>query len=572
LVEVASGRPPAGTLPRIGKQLWPATSTPKLVAIARVITWTLMVFTVTMAVLSKWSASYVWDDSFMFVRYADNIISCHQLSWNPCGIHTYGLTSLLFLVVVVPIRLLFPKDPALCALLSSVISGFAFLFLLIVLLERNVRASPLRKQIVALMVSVSVYIAVGPLTTHFVSGMDTTFVMAYLTAYILFISGKSQSLSRTSVFISGILGGLSFLARPDLLLYATVVPLSMVFLEQQSDRRKEAAAILGLSVAISAGLVFTANWYFGSPVPLGFFVKGLRSYGDNIYQVYNSTSFHALISYILYYGIFFGALVLNIWTIRSSLVKHTWSLEIGLLIATLSFLIYYTFFVLQIMYYASRFYYPTLPAVIYLGATSLTQMASRGNCPGLIRTGIERNGRVLLGSLLIVMVGFLGLASETFSQRLFRIRPTALVNGNFSLVDEYRLEWRAYWFKLEDFSALPNDLVIASTEVGRLGAMNPQKKIVDLTGLNEPYIAKLGFQAERFFRKYQPDLIYLPHPDYAETIREITNCEYFKEFYVWFPAAHLETRLGVAIRKDSRYYGQMLKIMGGAVSVPQLSS
>jgi len=529
-----------------------------------------MLSAVAMAVLSKSSASYVWDDSFMFVRYADNIIKCHQIAWNPCGSETYGLSSLLFLVVVVPIRLLFPEEPALCAFLSSVIGGFAFLFLLIALIERNVRAGPIEKQIIALIVAVSVYVAVGPLTTHFVSGMDTTFVMAYLTAYILLMSGKSQPLSRTSGLISGVLGGLCFLARPDLLLYAMVVPLSMVYLEQQNDSRKEAIAILGFTVVISAGVVFMANWYFGSPVPLAFYVKGLRFYGDNIYQVYNLKSFHALLSYLLYYGIFGGAIALNIWTNRSSFVEHLRSFEIGLLVATLAFLIYYTFFVLQIMYYASRFYYPTLPAIIYLGATSLTQMVGqRTCCPGLIRSGIGRNWPLLVGSSLIVILGFLGLISETFSDRLFRIRPSALMNGNFSLVDEYRLEWRDYWFKLEDFSALPNDLEIAATEVGMLGAMNPQKKIIDLSGLNEQSIAKLDFQADHFFREYQPDLIYMPHPDYAEMILEMTTCEYFKESYVWCPAEQLRTKLGVAIRKESRYYRQMLEIMAGAVSVRQ---
>src|SRR5208283_3139015 len=138
---------PTGTLTRISNQSLTLVRIPT--TFGRALTWSLMLSAVAMAVLSKSSASYVWDDSFMFVRYADNIIKCHQIAWNPCGSETYGLSSLLFLVVVVPIRLLFPEEPALCAFLSSVIGGFAFLFLLIALIERNVRAGPIEKQIIA---------------------------------------------------------------------------------------------------------------------------------------------------------------------------------------------------------------------------------------------------------------------------------------------------------------------------------------------------------------------------------------------------------------------------------------
>ena len=48
------------------------------------------------------------DDSYMFVRYADNILAYGNASWNPGGEATYGLTSSLFLVVVLPILPVMP--------------------------------------------------------------------------------------------------------------------------------------------------------------------------------------------------------------------------------------------------------------------------------------------------------------------------------------------------------------------------------------------------------------------------------------------------------------------------------
>src|SRR5215831_18276787 len=41
--------------------------------------------------------TYVWDDSYMFVRYADNLPRFHAIAWNPGGAPTYGLTAPLFL-------------------------------------------------------------------------------------------------------------------------------------------------------------------------------------------------------------------------------------------------------------------------------------------------------------------------------------------------------------------------------------------------------------------------------------------------------------------------------------------
>ena len=87
-----------------------------------------------LGILSQFSASNIWDDAYMFVRYADNILAHKRLSWNPGGEATYGLTSILFLVVVLPLRLLIPNNPAVVAVLSSLVSGLLFLCLLVILL------------------------------------------------------------------------------------------------------------------------------------------------------------------------------------------------------------------------------------------------------------------------------------------------------------------------------------------------------------------------------------------------------------------------------------------------------
>ena len=61
---------------------------------------------VALNVLWHFSAFYAWDDAYMFTRYADNLLATGKATWNPGGEPTYGLTSVLYLAVVVPFHLL----------------------------------------------------------------------------------------------------------------------------------------------------------------------------------------------------------------------------------------------------------------------------------------------------------------------------------------------------------------------------------------------------------------------------------------------------------------------------------
>ena len=51
----------------------------------------------------------IFDDSWMFYRYALHVREGLGVAWNPDGIPTYGLTSLLWLFVVLPFTFL-PLD------------------------------------------------------------------------------------------------------------------------------------------------------------------------------------------------------------------------------------------------------------------------------------------------------------------------------------------------------------------------------------------------------------------------------------------------------------------------------
>ena len=74
---------------------------------------------ITSRLVSKFSISNVWDDAYIFVRYSENVLTYWTVAWNPGDIPTFGLTSNLFLGVVLSLRLLINQS-GLVALLASV--------------------------------------------------------------------------------------------------------------------------------------------------------------------------------------------------------------------------------------------------------------------------------------------------------------------------------------------------------------------------------------------------------------------------------------------------------------------
>lgn len=510
-----------------------------------------------LAVLSQISASHVWDDAYMFVRYADNVLTYKNMAWNPGGEPTYGLTSILYLAVVLPLRLVVPDNPALAAVLSSLVSGCLFSGLLVILLERYTAATPKVRRILVVFILFALAASSENLAAHFVGGMDTTFALAFVTTYILLSKWHESSLSTTSMVLVGIWGGLAFYARPDLTLYSFIVPASMAVWGPERRAKQRGLASLGITVGVTGALVWLAYRHLNSPLPLPFYSKGLGLYGESTAAQYRFVPARELFFYLLSYWYLFLLIGANLLINFKEWRRRTSAVDKGLLIATGLFIFYYLFFVLQIMYYHQRFYYPTLPAIAFLASQSAARMLERGSRS--IQQEFQRSSSLLwplaaLFLLVSLLAAFLSIP-RNFSE------PSKTDLAHFTVLDSYKSKWRDYWFRLDEFSELPNDLVIAATEVGHLAAMNPEKVIVDLSGLNETDFAHQRFSADLLFRKYQPDLIYMPHPNYNQMIDQIADNQYFSNHYDYFSAQELNVAMGLALRRDSKYYPAMLEIV-----------
>ena len=289
-----------------------------------------------------------------------------------------------------------------------------------------------------------------------------------------------------------------------MLLYSFLVPTAIALFGADTRARKNGRLILLLTAAVTAAQIFLAWRYFNSPLPLSFYAKGTRLYGDFLIAQYRFLPAVEFLSYLASYWYLWALIGADLLLNSRRWMSRGATVDKGLLAATCLYVLYYLFFVVQIMPYHQRFYYPTLPALLFLAVQSAARLIER--IPPTIRRELSppsRSGRFLA---TLFLLGFLFPAALTVCRDL----SGQFYRGNFlnfDVVKDYRNRGSSYWFRLDQFSRLPDDLVMATTEVGLPAALNPGKTIVDLAGLNETAFAHRGFSPFHLFEKYRPDAL-----------------------------------------------------------------
>ncbi|MEM7533905.1 MAG: hypothetical protein AAF639_17095 [Chloroflexota bacterium] len=503
----------------------------------------------------------LWDDAYMFARYAHNVLHYGTVSWNPEGDPTFGLTSLLYLFVAVLPLYAFTENPATTMVLASYLSGCLFLILMACMTLQHFQAGPICKRLAAIAMLLLVTIPYYTVKTHFLTGMDTMFAMAYLTLYIIVLKWHEKTVSPTSTILAGVVGGLMYLVRPDLMLYALAVPGTLLLFSTDLRSRISAIWIGLILLSMMLVMMWFANLYFNSPVPLPFYAKGLRLYGDAFYTHYEYKAFWRFKDFIFNYRLLFALIMISVCTGLRRWWRTISPVERGLLMATIVFFVYHLFFVTPVMGMAQRFYYPALPAIIFLTIFSISYIISIGSS---IMQKLESfflyvPRQIAVIFLLIVLLPF-----------VYQIKEIRLYPFNWNLQKHYTsTPWMtSYWFGLDNFVLYENDLIIATTEVGLPSVMHLDKTIIDLTGLNNTDIAHHGFSAETFFAQHHPDFIYLPHPDYVEMNDQILSNEFFLTQYTYFSAEILNADMGIALRQDSPYYPDLLAMVESKANMP----
>jgi hypothetical protein len=505
----------------------------------------------------RFSSVAVWDDAYFFSRYADNYRHAGYYSWNAGEAPSYGLTSVAYGTWVWVLRNL-GGEASLSLWVSSLTWGLAALTALWMLIRAQAPALARHRKATYALFWVMVGLNGLHLAVHFSSGMDTTFAMAWLSAYLYLFKRFEGNFSPGKSLAVGLLGGVAWFIRPDLLLFPFLLPLALAFFGLKPLQRRMAGYILLFTSFMVLVLMASGVQYLGGLFPLSFYVKSLNSYGEGIARAYNLEALRQLGLFVVcnlpFWVLLPTALLMGRRVHHPAFSRNDKALMAGILI----FLGYHAFFVTPIMGYHQRFLYPVWPAMVYLACKSLgivLKAAPSGGWPLM-------NRRLAKPALVILLTGW--MAASTWYNRPDNLRTTV---GHLDVQTAYDALGRNNWPYLPEMLSLGDSLRIASTELGILGAMASHNIIYDLSGLHDDQTARNGLDTDRLLRLQQPDLIYMPHPDYQEMIAAIRSDSVFTQKYVEYTADSLETWLGIAICRDSKYFLQMEHIIHPPQSV-----
>ncbi|MDX1992921.1 MAG: hypothetical protein SF029_11045 [bacterium] len=506
--------------------------------------------------------SLIWDDSVMFYRYVHNMREHGVIAWNAEQGAVYGSTELLYLFLVWALSWFTGANaPHLTLTLAGTLSGMAFFGLVILAGWRLTRGSITVKLGVVFVLLVGLMAHYPSLGQHFLTGMGTTFVMGWLLGYLLLAHWFSQSPTRSNLIITALVGGFTYYARPDLALFGALVPLALLIFSRGANRRWALWLVVATG-AVGAACVGVAWLYFGSPVPLSFFVKSTTDlYGAS--DIYSYRDWIAAEQFPIYArnSLFLLAIsALGLLRPRACF-RRVGAVGIGAALAAIVFIIYYNVIVLQIMYMFQRFYYPTLPVLVYLALCSLQTLLEGDWMPGLARR-YARRGIDLPQALAWTTAGALLLIALPWQPFIQDMNAAAQPRQLFYQPPPHEYNWRYSfnWFALHHYAEIDH-LVVASTEVGAPSIANYTWYIHDLSGLNDEREAFNGFSVDYFLNEVQPDLIYMPfYPDYREMIDQLRAHPGFSEGYDYLDRTATNANLSFAIRRSSSHYTQLRAI------------
>jgi hypothetical protein len=536
----------------------------------------LVVTALGMNLAIRFAATSIWDDAYFFSRYADNYRASGDYSWNPGEPPSYGLTSVAYGAWIWLVRLPGGEAP-LSLWVGSMFWGMVALAGLWMLVRLQAPADKGQRHALYALFIGTVGMNVVNLAVHFSSGMDTSLAMAWLGGYLYLWKRFEGRLSPGKALLLGLWGGVAWFIRPDLLLFPILLPMAQALLGIRPLQRKMAGYMLLFTCFMVLLLMAGGVQYLGGLFPLSFYVKSLNSYGEGISKAY-------MLEGLRHLGLFFlwnlplAYLLPAAWIAARRRKQPAFSRpDKALLLCLATFLAYHTFLVTPIMGYDERFLYPVWPILVYFTCKSWTiWMRARRNRPveqASVEGPATHSGQPLRapmpgfpkGVLAIAIVGIcLWMAGLSWFKRPAHIPQTL---GRMDVATAYNELGRNNWPYLPAFLYLGDSLKIASTELGILGAMAPRNVIYDLAGLHNLETARYGLDTDHLLRVEQPDLIYMPHPDYDEMIQALHADPAFREHYVEYPADSLHSWLGIALHKESPFFVQMQDIVRAGKNV-----
>jgi hypothetical protein len=495
-----------------------------------------------------------FDDAYMFVRYANNWLAGCGMAWNCGEAPVYGATSLPHAWLVAMVRRLGPRlDDA--AVLQACSRGAAVLVVLglIAVAARFARHPRLRGAGWLWAALLLPAIAFGEaFRFHAQTGMDTMLAALANTVLVFAALALRERPRRTTVLATAAVAYAAYLVRPDNAVYAALVPSLALALggSQGSELNRRRAGLwfaLPLAGAVALDLAIKAR-YFGTPLPLGFYVKQPGFYGGFAGE-YTWNPF-----------LFLEVFLRGLWPFLLALVLfggRSAAPVAGALLIPVAIAFPLFFRANQIMGHLGRFYFPALPFVVTAGALSFDRWLAGGGAWSARRFAARAAAAALL---LLAGPRALEAAGRRYEARA-DAQALAPVDGaavGFATAAPARpLPELDSWRSSEEIAlfarATPPGTRFAMSEHGLVGARARDVVIIDVLGLHDPRFARDGFSTAELWRR-RPDVLWMPHPDHTQMLRAILDSAPLWRDYVFYPDAFT---YGVALRLDSPRHAEI---------------
>jgi hypothetical protein len=478
----------------------------------------------------------LFDDAYMFLRYAHNLRHGLGYSWNPDGVHTYGPTSLLWALATFVLSF-WPTGSwtqlligsGMCSIGAAVATAWA--------VSANAR-TPFMRRLLYVLPLVVVPLAGSAVFEHNqFNGMETMLGMA-LCAVFLGLALRWRA-GRTHPAAVGAAALLLLLARPESGLVGFLLPgLLWWFTEGERPPLRSLLVVYGVFLGGTAIELSACKLYFDTPVPLSVYLKGKAAY-----EGYSGIWHPELLLVFFLDGcqVFLVALVL--------LYRRTdWRLLLCCFVPALV-VFGYLQTVTQIMGFYARYFAPYMPLVV---VPVLLLLDRRLADEDWLTTRLQRVRAAAAVAMVLLLVA-LSTAAVQAKIRQVEHRPrTEYVAAQLTIDATQPLpqtSWQDMMLSVTDdlLAPLPPGGTYAASEVGYLGERVPRGTVIDLAGLNDTTIARKGFHMDDLLSR-KPDLIWMPHSDYTY-LRGImfSDPRLLAAYDIYAGAGNY----GIALRKDS---------------------
>ncbi|HTL46811.1 MAG TPA: hypothetical protein VL688_01975 [Verrucomicrobiae bacterium] len=503
--------------------------------------------------LLKYAARFIplemtkFDDAYMFLRYAHNLLEGHGLRWNAAGPMTYGTTSLLYLLEVTASVFLSPLPGYKTLLLVSAANGLAAFFMITFAACRAVRSPWLKNFPLLCGINGMLLLAEENFRAQAATGMDTTLSIFINALLVLCVLRLWDAPSRAGAMLTAAVSYLSVLCRPDHFFYAGLFPL-LAFWILDMERKKEITLVWAVTLAGLAAADSAAKWaLFGDIMPLPVYVKA-KGFYEGFYGAYDLNPVRLFNYFLVTCAPFLAA---GFLFFRRKFFKTAVVFGVPVLISYAAL-----FLAHPIMGWRGRFYFPGLPFIVISVYLALD---------GALRDRDFRRENFVGYFLRATALFFIMLAMPSWysrSEEMFHGWLRSKAPGHYDVelrtyLSEGKIRDLPWWDSIlamdEMLDRIPGPFVLAATEHGLLSSRHPEDTIIDMNGLHDPQIAKNKFSAEYVFSR-EPDLIWFPFWDYTGSVRALWNSDRLWKDYEYFPRAF---NYGIAIRKGSPKYREI---------------